>query len=90
MSSIDLNQPEVVERLRNAGCTVQLLNNVGHGTPDILVGWFGRNYLFEIKRDGGKLRDSQHKFLSKWRGQVAVIRTAEEAIRIMRTDIDYD
>lgn len=35
---LDRNQPEIVEALRNAGCTVQSLAAVGCGVTDLLVG----------------------------------------------------
>ena len=44
-AKIDANQNEIVDALRKAGCSVQILSSVGKGCPDILVGRGGRNYL---------------------------------------------
>ena len=46
---VDMNQPEIVADLRGIGATVQHLHMVGKGCPDILVGFRGNNWLFEIK-----------------------------------------
>ena len=82
---IDANQVEIVDALRKAGGMVQHLHRVGQGCPDILVGFRGVNLLFEIK-DGAKspseqkLRAAQAEWHDAWRGQVAVVTSAEEAI----------
>ena len=81
----DDNQTAIVEALRSIGATVQILSGVGHGCPDILVGIFKRNFLMEIK-DGDKaasrqaLTPEQGIWHNEWKGQVAIVRNAEEAI----------
>lgn len=45
--SVDANQPEIVAALHAVGATVQHLHEVGHGCPDILVGFRGKNYLID-------------------------------------------
>ena len=58
---------------------------VGRGCPDLLVGVGGLNLLFEVK-DGDKppsrqqLTDDERKWAEKWSGQVAVIRSVDEAL----------
>jgi Holliday junction resolvase len=81
---VDENQREIVRALRACGCTVQHLHEVGDGCPDILVGFRGRNYLLEIKNPEtkGRLTNRQKEWFSTWRGQAAVVRTAEEALEI--------
>jgi len=85
----DRNQAEIVAALRARGCSVQDLHTVGKGCPDIVVGYgLGRalvryNWLFEIKMPGAKLTGSEPEWHAAWRGQVAVIHSAEEALRIM-------
>jgi Holliday junction resolvase len=87
-AKIDRNQPEIVEALRKAGCTVTLLHKVGAGCPDLLVGRGGINYLIEVK-DGQlppsarKLNDLQVKYHGIWRGQVAVAKSVQEAFDIV-------
>ena len=82
---VDSNQPEIVQALRDIGATVQHLHEAGKGCPDILVGYHGYNWLFEIK-DGDKppskrkLTADEKEWHATWRGQVSVIKSADEAI----------
>lgn len=80
---VDANQAEIVADLRKVGASVLLLHEVGFGCPDLLVGFRGVNYLIEIKSEDGMLNRAQIVFHSCWRGQVAVARTSEEALRII-------
>ena len=48
---VDDNQTKIVKELRGEGMTVQHLHGVHGGCPDIVVGYKGKNYMFEIKRD---------------------------------------
>ncbi len=93
-SRVDENQAALVKTLRECGVTVQHLHSVGQGCPDIICGVFDRfsgerrNYLFEIK-DAAKvpsaklLTPAQQKWHGDWSGQVAVVETADQALRIM-------
>lgn len=87
-SRVDDNQVAIVRALRDAGCTVLHLHTIGKGCPDILVGNRTRNVLMEIK-DGSKppsrrlLTPDELEFHRTWRGQVAVVETVEEAIRVV-------
>ena len=78
---IDANHPEIVHALEQAGCSVQSLAALGKGVPDILVGRAGENFLLEIKTKNGKLTCAQLRW--SWRGQCAVVRTVEEAFRVV-------
>ncbi len=77
-SKIDSNQPEIVEKLRELGASVQILSAVGKGCPDLLVGFQGRNLLLEVK-DGDlvpsarKLTPDQLGWHAGWQGQVTVV-----------------
>lgn len=77
----DANQPEIVKALREAGCSVQHLHTIGKGTPDILVGRDGMNVLLEIKRGNAGLTPDEEKWHRDWKGQVATVRSPEEALR---------
>ena len=87
-AKVDANQAEIVEELRAIGCTVLLLHQVGNGCPDILVGYRGNNWLFEVK-DGAKppsarkLTDAEQKFFDEWRGQRSVVNDVYEAIEYL-------
>lgn len=87
-AKIDANQNEIVDALRKAGCTVQILSNVGKGCPDILVGYEWHNYLLEIK-DGNKppsaqkLTPDQVKWHDSWNGLVYVVNSVESAFDVI-------
>ena len=78
-AKVDTNQAEIVEALRNLGCTVEPLHSVGRGVPDLLVGRSMRNFLFEIKGPKGVLTPPQTEWHDAWRGQVCTIRSWQEA-----------
>ncbi len=87
---IDANQPAIVKALRQVGCSVLVLSQLGDGAPDILVGRAGRNYLLEIK-DGErppserKLTKDEQTFHNSWAGHKAVVGNIAAAIReVMR------
>lgn len=79
----DPNHAEIVTVLRSVGCTVVDLGAVGNGVPDLIVGYRGRNYLIEIKAPDDALRENQRAWHASWRGQVAVARTTDEALRVV-------
>ena len=80
----DANQREIVDGLRKRGATVQVLSSVGGGCPDILVGYYGRNYLLEIK-DGKKppsareLTPEEKDWHYCWQGRVSTVEDLDEA-----------
>lgn len=89
----DDNQPEIVKALRRIGCTVAITSAAGDGFPDIVVGRTDlngerKNWLLEIK-DGDKvpskqvLTPDQERFHSKWRGQIDVVNSSNQAINLI-------
>lgn len=85
-SRVDANQAEIVRALREQGATVTHLHAVGHGVPDLLVGWAGMNYLVEVKDGKGKLTPDETEWHQEWRGQVVVIRSYEEAFQFIERE----
>ena len=85
---VDSNQPEIVEGLRDIGATVLHIHEVGHGAPDLVVGFRNRNYLIEVK-DGKKipskrkLTPDEQIFHQWWRGQVKIANNLQEALAII-------
>ncbi len=78
---VDANQAEIVECLRAIpGCEVYSCAAIGDGFPDIIVGRYGRNWLFELKMPGKKLTDDQQTFFKMWTGQVQKVETVQEII----------
>tara|TARA_R110000850_G_C9996087_1_gene467960 strand:+ start:10778 stop:11071 length:294 start_codon:yes stop_codon:yes gene_type:complete len=80
---IDANQPDIVKKLRQIGATVSLNHD------DILVGYRGKTYWYEIKdpektlkQDGtykaGALKDSQIELLETWKGHYRVVHSYEQ------------
>ena len=85
---VDANHAEVVAALRKIGASVVSLASVGAGVPDLAVGFRGRNLLLEVK-DGRKppsarkLTDDEAAFMAAWKGQYAVVESAEQAVAIV-------
>jgi Holliday junction resolvase len=79
----DSNHREIAEALTGVGCSVQSLHRAGEGVPDLLVGRGNRNLLVEIKTASEGLNTLQVNWHRWWRGQVAIARTVDEALRIV-------
>ena len=79
----DDNQQEIIDALRAIGASVQDLSKVGGGCPDLACGFRGQVFMLEIKNPDtkGKLSTNQKVWHKNWHGQVAVVRTVEEAFR---------
>lgn len=85
---IDANQPSIVRSLRQAGATVQSLVEIGSGCPDILIGFRGKCFVAEIKDwkqppSKQRLTPMEKKWHQEWQGQIAVIKTADEALKLI-------
>jgi len=86
-SRIDSNQPEIVEELRKQGCSVYHVHKLKNGF-DILVGYKGKNYCFEIKDPDKppsqrKLTKGEQEFFDTWKGQVDIIEDWVDAMNHM-------
>jgi len=89
---IDENQPKIVEELRKRGMSVE----VDH--DDILVGYRGKTYWFEIKdpekalsKKTGKINDSAKKKSQKileqtWKGHYRIVHCIEQILE----DINHE
>ncbi len=89
-AKVDANHQEIVQTLRSVGATVQSLATVGHGCPDLLVGWNGKTILMEVK-DGEKspsarrLTEEQIKWHSEWMGgALLVVDSSESALFVLK------
>lgn len=76
---VDTNHKIIADALRDVGASVVSLAAIGRGVPDLLVGFRGVNYLFEIKTDKGKLTPDQTAFVAMYHGRVVIIRSIAEA-----------
>ena len=86
----DANQGEIVQALRQMGASVQHTHQLGQGAPDAICGYKGVNLLIEIK-DGGKppskrkLTPDEQTWHAEWRGQVAIVESVEDAVRLLNS-----
>jgi hypothetical protein len=86
----DDNQKDIVQKLRDTNIvSVTITTGIGHGFPDLLVGFYSSKYdmffnlLFEVKTKSGKLRTEQICWHSNWKGNVYVVRSFDEAMSII-------
>lgn len=88
---VDRNQAEITKALRQAGCTVTPTHVIGDGFPDLVVGYRGINHLLEVK-DGMKppsaqaLTVDEKKWHIGWRGTVHVVKSVDDALRVVLAD----
>jgi hypothetical protein len=87
---VDHNQQLIVDALRRAGASVQILSEFGKGLPDLLVGIISNhqkpmNILIEVKNPSGRcdLTEAEERWIKAWKGQVAICRTPEEALAVL-------
>ncbi len=85
----DRNHAEVRTALRDVGCSVLDLGNVGEGCSDLLVAVNRfRTFLLEVK-DGSKvpsarkLTPAQEKFRASWRGEYHVVYSRRAALDLV-------
>jgi hypothetical protein len=77
---VDVNQAEIVKRLRAAGVWVRPLHAVGEGFPDLLCWHRGRFFLLEVKEEGERPNKQQAEFMAECPGEIHVARTGDEAV----------
>ncbi len=80
---VDRNQAALVAALRAVGASVTPTHFVGRGFPDLVVGLGGANFLLEVKTPVGELTQDEADFIARWRGQIAVVRTIDEALAVL-------
>ena len=86
---VDNNQNEIISTLRTIpGISVANTSQLGDGFPDMVVGYEGFSFLFEIKDTGKRrhLTDAERKFMHHWRGHYDVIESADEVLEIIGFD----
>ena len=81
---IDANQNEVVKALREVGCSVLIISDLGN-SADLIVGIRGFNFIIEVKdgrkpKSQRKLTKAEQKFHNEWRGQVGIVYSPTDAI----------
>lgn len=86
---VDANQKAIVQGLRDLGFSVVSTASLGAGAPDISVGMLCvkrglLNFFFEIKVPGARLTIAEKEFHARWRGQIDVIYSLDDALMVMR------
>jgi len=87
-AKVDSNQPEIVARFREHGCSVKHTHMVGSGFTDIVVGLLGVNLIVEIK-DGNKspserrLTHDEQEFSDGWLGRYDIVEGVEDVDRLV-------
>jgi len=51
--------------------------------PDLLVHSRGVHYLMEVKAEKGKLTADETRWIERWRGQVHIVRSVDDALRVI-------
>ncbi len=86
-NKVDNNQQQIIDALRAAGATVQPLNAVKCGCPDLLVGYRSKLYLMEVKDKDGELTEFEKEWINKWwykaGTQIHIVRSVEHALRVI-------
>lgn len=82
----DRNQKEIVAALRKAGASVAAIKLGPPGFPDLVISHFGRTMLVEVKNGNEPLRETQKDFIAKWKAPVHVVRTVDEALKLLEWD----
>ena len=82
-ASTDANHSLIALAARAAGASIHHTHRVGGGYPDLSLGIAGLNLLVEVKTDTGRLNENERIWHEEWRGQIAVVRTVEEAVALV-------
>ena len=86
---VDANQAEIVRALRAIGASILYVHQL-KGCFDILVGYRGKDYKFEIKAsEKEKLTPGEAEFQRTWRGSpYHIVTSREQAIAIITAPTD--
>lgn len=85
----DANHKQLINQIRQVPfISVFSTHELGKGFPDIVVGYRGINYLFEIKDENKtasqkKLTDAEVKFHRGWMGQVHIVENIKDVYKII-------
>jgi hypothetical protein len=87
---IDDNQNDLINQIRKIpGVSVHITSALGNGFVDAVIGRNGQNFLAEIKDPAKppsqrKLTDAEEKFHSEWKGQVVIIETIDDVLKMLQ------
>ena len=87
----DGNQKEIIEKwMKIPGASYVDLHNVRNGCPDLLFGYGGFNFLFEVKNKGGKMTPKQILFFKEHKGHRDVVFSFEEVLEKVLNFLLYE
>lgn len=86
-AKVDSNQTEIVNCLRQLGCSVVVTSTIGRGFPDLIVGIAGKTLLVEVKARKGVYTPDQVEFIGTWKGNHFTVRTREDCVSLVNTII---
>lgn len=88
-AKVDETQPEVIEAFEANGFTVQRLDGVGKGCPDLAVALWGYTAFVEVvgpakikKYPPRGVMPNQQEWHDAWGGDVHVIRNRDDAMAV--------
>lgn len=89
VAKADANQKHIVAALRGIGAKVVPTHTVGQGFPDLVVTYGGRTLLLEVKdptqpKHRHELTPAQKEFHAAWTGEIHIVFTPEDAVRIVK------
>jgi hypothetical protein len=79
---VDANQHDILKKCESVGISTQSIHICGHGCPDAILGFNSFSMVIEIKMPGEKLTPDEVAWHEKWKGQVAIIHSFEEALAL--------
>lgn len=84
-SRTDECHKSIVTALRQVGCVVWDTSRAGGGAPDLVVlnRRAGILVFLELKVAKGKLNPLQKKWHDEWWGYVSVVRSVDEALKVV-------
>ena len=92
----DTAQAPIIAAFLAIGATALDLHAVGiKGAPDVLIGLWGHNWLFEIKtpehaNEHKAHQEEQRAWRAAWRGQVHKVTSFTEALDIIKSELEDD
>lgn len=91
---VDANHWNIVQALRDLGCSVQSLASVGNGCPDLVVALRNCIWLCEVK-DGSKppsqrkLTADEQEWHERWKSEVHILYSVEDAVKMVTSAIPH-
>jgi hypothetical protein len=86
----DSNHKEILDQCRQIPQLSAFSTHIiGKGFPDIVIGYNGLNYLFEIKdgtktKSARKLTTHESSFFCNWKGQVNIIHNIDDILEVLQ------